>query len=448
MMFHDRVEAGRLLARRLRHLHGTDTVVVGLPRGGVPVAYEVAQALDALLDVIVVRKVGVPWQPELAMGAVGESGVTVVDSGVVAATRVDPDELAQAQAHAGSELNRRLKTLRGRRPRVPLEGRTAVVVDDGIATGSTARAACQVARAFGAARVVLAVPVAPAGVVPLLSDVADEVVCLHQPTGLQAVGQFYDDFTPTMDSEVMALLDRAAAARLGSAVGTAADDPSWVDEDVAVTARGRELTGRLTVPPGARGLVVFAHGSGSSRHSPRNRYVARILHQASLGTLLFDLLTADEEIDRTNVFDIDLLAGRLRDVVDRVRRQQGVADLPVGLFGAGTGAAAALWAAADPRMDIAAIVSRGGRPDLAGPRLNEVRAPTLLIVGADDDLVLELNRQAQLHLRCPSQLAVVPGAGHLFEEPGTLRAAATLAAQWCGYYLAGRLRAAPVQIRG
>jgi putative phosphoribosyl transferase len=443
MMFHDRVEAGRLLAHRLRHLRGTDTVVVGLPRGGVPVAYEVAQSLDAPLDVIVVRKVGVPWQPELAMGAVGEGGVTIVDSGVVAVTGVDPDELAQAQARAGSELNQQVKTLRGGRPRVALDGRTAVVIDDGIATGSTARAACQVARAFGAARVVLAVPVAPADVVSSFSDVADEVVCLHQPTRFQAVGQFYDDFTPTTDGEVTALLDRAAAARHGSPVSTAAGDPPWVDEDVAVTAGGLELTGQLTVPPGARGLVVFAHGSGSSRHSPRNRYVARILHQARLGTLLFDLLTADEEIDRTNVFDIDLLAGRLRDVVDWVRRQQGVAGLPIGLFGASTGAATALWAAADPRMDVAAIVSRGGRPDLAGPRLSEVRAPTLLIVGGDDDLVLELNRQAQLHLRCPSQLGVVPGAGHLFEEPGTLHAAATLAARWFGYYLAARLRTAP-----
>jgi putative phosphoribosyl transferase len=446
MMFHDRVEAGRMLARRLRHLRGADTVVVGLPRGGVPVAYEVAQALDAPLDVIVVRKVGVPWQPELAMGAVGERGVTIVHPGVVAVTGLDRDELAQAEARAGSELNRRVRMLRGGRPRVALDGRIVVVVDDGIATGSTARAACQVARAFGAARVVLAVPVAPADVVSSLSDVADEVVCLHQPGGFQAVGQFYDDFTPTTDSEAVALLDRAAADRQGSPVGMVGD-PEWIDENVAVSATGVELTGRLTVPPDARGVVVFAHGSGSSRHSPRNRYVARVLHQARLGTLLFDLLTADEEIDRRAVFDIDLLAGRLRDVIDWVHRQPGIAGLPVGLFGASTGAAAALWAATDHQVDVAAIVSRGGRPDLAGPRLSEVHAPTLLIVGAEDQFVLEVNRQAQLHLRCPSQLAIVPGAGHLFEEPGTLHAAATLAGQWFGYYLAGRLRTAHSQNR-
>jgi putative phosphoribosyl transferase len=190
------------------------------------------------------------------------------------------------------------------------------------------------------------------------------------------------------------------------------------------------------VPPDARGLVVFAHGSGSSRHSPRNRYVAGILHHAGLGTLLFDLLTVDEEADRGNVFDIDLLAGRLREVVAWARRQPATADLPIGLFGASTGAAAALRAAADPTARIAAVVSRGGRPDLAGPHLRQVRAPTLLIVGGLDEVVLDLNRRAQTRLPCPNQLTVVPGATHVFDEPGTLHTAATLAAEWFTTHLA------------
>jgi hypothetical protein len=201
---------------------------------------------------------------------------------------------------------------RGDRPRVPLNGRTAVIVDDGIATGSTARAACQIARAHGAARVVLAVPVAPREAVHALSDVADEVVFLRQPVWFQAVGQFYDDFTQTGDDEVTALLDQAVrAVHSANAVAenaAAADDPPAVDDDVTVGTGELELAGRLTVPPGAPGLVLFAHGSGSSRHSPRNRYVADILHRAGLGTLLFDLLTVDEETDRGNVFDIELLA--------------------------------------------------------------------------------------------------------------------------------------------
>ncbi len=188
--------------------------------------------------------------------------------------------------------------------------------------------------------------------------------------------------------------------------------------------------GRLAIPHPATGLVVFAHGSGSSGHSPRNRYVAAVLAEAGLGTLLFDLLTPAEEADRANVFDIALLAGRLAEGTRWLRGQPGAAGLAVGYFGASTGAAAALWAAAEPGAGIAAVVSRGGRPDLAGPRLGSVRAPTLLIVGGRDDAVLGLNRQARAALGGESRLAVVPGATHLFEEPGTLAAAAGLARDW------------------
>ena len=184
------------------------------------------------------------------------------------------------------------------------------------------------------------------------------------------------------------------------------------------------------MPDDATGIVVFAHGSGSSRHSPRNRYVASVLSAAGLGTLLFDLLTVAEERDRGNVFDIDLLAGRLLEVTTWLRGEREARHARIGYFGASTGAAAALTAAAETGADVAAIVSRGGRPDLAGPRLAHVRAPTLLIVGGFDDVVLELNRAAQAQLRCENRLQIVPGATHLFEEPGTLEAAAALAEDW------------------
>ncbi|WP_239080328.1 phosphoribosyltransferase [Paractinoplanes brasiliensis] len=187
-----------------------DTVVLGLPRGGVPVAAEVAAKLHAPLDVIIVRKVGVPWQPELAMGAVGEAGTSVVNRGVVRRTGVKPDELGAAQAHARVEVQRRLQALRGDRAPVRLAGRTAIVVDDGIATGSTARAACRVARALGAARVVLASPVGSPDAVTGLADVADEVICLERPAGFGAVGQYYKDFRPTTDHEVLVLMNHAA----------------------------------------------------------------------------------------------------------------------------------------------------------------------------------------------------------------------------------------------
>ncbi|MFC5820177.1 dienelactone hydrolase family protein [Nonomuraea harbinensis] len=191
-----------------------------------------------------------------------------------------------------------------------------------------------------------------------------------------------------------------------------------------------ELSGQLVVPDGARGVVLFAHGSGSSGRSPRNRYVAAALNEAGLGTLLFDLLTPEEEYDRANVFDIELLAGRLLTATERVREHPAAANLPLGYFGASTGAAAALSAAAEPDADVAAIVSRGGRPDLAGPRLASVRAPTLLIVGGHDEQVLELNREAQRELGGESRLEIVPGATHLFEEPGALDQVADLTGSW------------------
>lgn len=196
------------------------------------------------------------------------------------------------------------------------------------------------------------------------------------------------------------------------------------------------MAGDLIVPDAAQGVVVFVHGSGSSRLSPRNRYVARVLNQAGLGTLLFDLLTPEEEADRANVFDIGLLADRLLRRTGWVREQEEAAGLPIGYFGASTGAAAALWAAAEPANTIAAIVSRGGRPDLAGDRLAAVRAPTLLIVGGRDPVVVELNEEAQRRLRAESRMIVVPGATHLFEEPGALEAVAEYARDWFATHFA------------
>lgn len=437
MTFIDRVDAGRRLGARLQHLRGDHVVVLGLPRGGVPVAYEVAKALDAPLDVIVVRKLGVPAQPELGMGAIGEDGVRIINEEVMRLAGVSDGELAEVETRERAELARRARRFRGDRPRTVLEGRTVVVVDDGVATGSTARAACRVARAQGATRVVLAVPVAPPGWEVRPGADADEFVCLDTPEPFFAIGQFYDNFDQTSDEEVIACLERAAhrAPVVATTSGTG-DDPPLRDEEVEVTAGPVRLGGHLTLPENATGVVVFAHGSGSSRRSPRNIYVADVLNEAGLATLLFDLLTVEEESDRANVFDISLLARRLVDVTSWLRTEPDMVHLPVGYFGASTGAGAALWAAAEPDADIAAVVSRGGRPDLAGPRLAEVAAPTLLIVGGRDEAVIELNRQAQAQLRCENRLDVVPGATHLFEEPGTLRAAAELARDWFTSHLA------------
>ena len=436
MEFADRTEAGRRLGAKLGHLRGEHVVVLGLPRGGVPVAAEVARALGAPFDVIVVRKLGGPFQPELAMGAIGEGGVRVVNDEVVGVLGVADEVMAEVEERERAELYRRASRFRGGRPPVHLAGRTAVVVDDGLATGSTARAACQVARAMGAARVVLAVPVAPHGWERRIGDDADECVSVVTPDAFVAIGQFYEDFSQLTDDEVTAILAAAQTANPDSE----GSDPPPAGRDVVVLAGPVALGGHLTLPPGATGMVVFAHGSGSSRFSIRNRAVAEVLNRAGLGTLLFDLLTRDEEPDRSNVFDIDLLAGRLVGATRWLRAQAEVGGLPVGYFGASTGAGAALVAAARPDADVAAVVSRGGRPDLAGPRLAEVTAPTLLIVGGHDDVVLELNRQAAAEMRCEVRLVVVPGATHLFEEPGTLAVAAEAARDWFTGHLIPTLR--------
>ena len=438
MPFVDRADAGRRLAKRLRHLRGEDAVVVGLPRGGVPVALHVALALEAPLDVIVVRKLGLPFHRELAMGAIGEGGVRILNEEVVGAAGVSAAHIADVEQRERAELDRRVRRFRQGRPPAAVAGRTVVVVDDGIATGSTARAACQVARAQGAAKVVLAVPVAPPGWTHRIGDAADECVALETPPGFAAIGQFYADFSETSDDEVVACLE-LAARRAGAAAP--AGTPSARDEEVAIPALPVSLPGHLTVPEGAAGVVLFAHGSGSSRHSPRNREVAGVLNRAGVGTLLFDLLTPAEEANRANVFDVELLAQRLALATRWLRGQPGLEDVAIGYFGASTGAAAALWAAAG-QADIAAVVSRGGRPDLAGPRLGAVHAPTLLIVGGLDGAVLELNRRALAQLRCESRLAVVPGATHLFDEPGTLAAAAALARDWFSSHLGSTARSA------
>jgi len=419
MRFRNRRDAGDQLVRRLEHLRAERPVVLGLPRGGVPVAAIVAQRLGAPLDILVVRKIGVPFHPELAMGAVGEEGVRVIDDDVVQLARVTPSELADVEAREKVEVERRAHRYRAGRAPVPIAGKTVVIVDDGIATGSTVRAAIQVARARGVARIVLAVPVASAGSARELRPQVDELVYVAAPESFYAVGQFYDDFSQTSDDDVVALL-----------AGAPGSGDSGLDQDVTIEIDGARLYGRLTVPPGARGTVLFAHGSGSSSQSPRNQLVARRLNDVGVGTLLFDLLTEDEANDRRNVFDIDLLAARLGAATHWLAAQHPEVSGSLGYFGASTGAAAALRAAADPQIDVDAVVSRGGRADLAFEHLGRVRAPTLLIVGGNDEPVLHLNRRAAEQLRCEHQLVVVRDATHLFEEPGALEAVARVAAVW------------------
>jgi putative phosphoribosyl transferase len=423
-MFQDRSDAGRRLAARLSSYPLPRPLVLGLPRGGLPVALEVAQALGAELDVLVVRKIGAPGNPEYAIGAVGEDGVVILDHAARHQLHVTSEYVDHLAAHELAEVERRVQSFRGGCRRLGIAGRNVIIVDDGLATGATAAAAVTVVRHFGAAHVTLAVPVGSDEAVERLAAMADDVVCLETPRPFYAVGQHYRDFSQVSDSEVIEILNahpRSAERPV---------DVAKVEEDVSIAFDDVRLPGRLCVPDGACGIVLFAHGSGSSRLSPRNVAVAKVLQSAGVGTLLFDLLSQDEADQRANVFDIELLAERLVQATLWLRARDDVGALPLGYFGASTGAAAALVAAAQCPEEISAVVSRGGRPDLAGPWLEKVQTPTLLIVGGHDYAVIDLNRQAQQHLRCTNLLEIVSGATHLFEEPGTLAQAARLAQSW------------------
>lgn len=421
-MFRDRTAAGCALAERLEVYRDRAPIVLALPRGGLPVAAEVARHLEAPLDVIVVRKLGLPGHEELAMGAIGEGGARVINEPLIRAAQVSNTAFAAVERRERAVLDARVRALRARHRRLDVAGRLVIVVDDGLATGATARAAIAVARQHGAAKVVLAIPVAAPDSVEELRAVADDLVAVEMPRDFAAVGQWYADFSPVNDRDVVRLLD--AAARPKPASRRVAED-----REVSIRAGAVALHGTFSTHPGSLGIVIFAHGSGSSRHSGRNVAVARVLQQSGFDTLLFDLLTEEEAGDRRNVFDVEFLAGRLRAATNWVRDQPEFQHRPVGYFGASTGAAAALVACAqDP--DIAAVVSRGGRPDLAGHHLAAVRAPTLLVVGSRDEQVLELNRLAARELRGVKQVSVVAGATHLFEEPGTLLEAARLAVAW------------------
>jgi len=415
--FRNRSHAGQLLARALQSHRDAHPLILGLPRGGVPIAWEIAHALDTDMDVLVVRKLGVPWQPEFAFGAIGENGVSMIDRNVCASVGLTDSDVDAISRREGMVLDLRVALFRGGQPMADVRHRDVIVVDDGIATGSTMLAAIAVLRKLGARKIVVATPVASIRAAESIARQVDEFVSLHTPDDFRAVGIYYDNFEQETDEHVRSLLTGYGALQV----------------HVPVTdSTGRKITlpGSLTLPPNARGIIVFAHGSGSSRFSSRNVHVARVIQKADMGTLLFDLLTDDEAADRHKVFDINLLATRLEGALDYLRSHSQWASLPIGLFGASTGAGAALVAAARRPSDVNVVVSRGGRPDLAGTSLPLVQAPTLLIVGGSDHLVIGLNEIAMQRMRCPHELRIVPGASHLFEEPGTLDQAANFASEW------------------
>jgi putative phosphoribosyl transferase len=432
-LYRDRVDAGRALARELASLAGQDDVVVlGLPRGGVAVAHEVADALRAPLDAIVARKLGVPGLREVAMGAIAEGSRSIIEDSVRWYVGVPRHIVARVAARERVELARRVQLYRGGAMR-DVRGRTVVLVDDGLASGTTLRAAAAAVRRLTPARIIAAVPVASPDHCDDVREVVDDLIALATPRPFETVAHWYDDFPSVSDVEVMRLLGRSSgdAPRLADP-----NDPDASDEtELEIPVDGSDCLGAdLGVPDEPpNGLVILAHGGGSTRHSYRNRYLAGRLRMEGWATLRVDLLTRAEQADDVAGdvrFDIARISRRLQTATEWAARTAVPGTHRTILLGASTGAAAALVTAAARPDLVAGVASRGGRVDLAGPALHLVSAPVLMVVGSADVETLQRNRDSAASIESPRRIVVVPGAGHTFDEPGTLGAAGEHIVRW------------------
>lgn len=448
--FKNRQEAGKELALHLKELKLKNPVVIALPRGGVPIGAEIARELHAEFDILNVRKVGAPSNPEYGIGAITEGGLYWLNDQAIESLGIHPKDIKPILDRELGEVNRRITTYRHDRPLLDLTDKTVILVDDGLATGVTALVAVEYLEQQAVREVILAVPVCARESAQLLKSQVKRVICLEQPERFYAVGLWYEDYSQLSDDEVTQALERHSKHKkptrsiVPSMQASTKPVSLEIDEEIQVSEDLVQLPGHLTLPSPCSGVVLFAHGSGSSRLSPRNQEVAKTLNQNQIATLLFDLLSPTEANDRTRVFDIPFLAKRLVLATRWIQRQNWYKSIPIGYFGASTGGGAALWAAADLGHEIAAVVSRGGRPDLALPRLREVIAPSLLIIGGLDEEVIEMNEYA-LDFLTVGQLIIIPNATHLFEEPGALESVAQHAAQWFkSHFVSQQMRAKKV----
>ncbi|MDT0329495.1 phosphoribosyltransferase family protein [Nocardiopsis lambiniae] len=426
--FADRSEAGRRLAERVRPFAVEDPLVLALPRGGVPVGAELARRLDADFDVLVVRKIGLPGRPELGVGAISEDGHVLYDDRALARMRVPRQALAGTVDAERVELERRRRVYRGERPAPRIAGRDCVVVDDGVATGGTARAALRMVRQAGPSQLVLAVPVASREAIAMLREEADAVVVLGVPENFRAVGEWYRDFDQLSDGHVTAIMSELG--RDHTHPGTA--------RGVRIRAGDVYLDGDLTMPAALRGAVVLAFGE--ARGDPRWRAIASMLQRAGYATLMLDLLIGDERSSVGGGAATDVLGERLSSAVTWLRRATDAASEPVGVLGSGAAAPAALVTAAHRPGDVSAVVVHGGRIDLAEPALPEVRAPVLVLLESRDSFVRELGEWARGRLGGPTDLKVMSGAEQLLQGAQEWRQVAVETLDWFDRHLPGRSR--------
>lgn len=421
--FADRSEAGHRLAERVRPYAVTDPLVLALPRGGVPVGAELARRLDADFDVLMVRKIGLPGRPETGVGAIAEDGHVFYDDLALARMRIPRQALSETVDAERSELDRRRRVYRGERPSPRIAGRDCVVVDDGIATGGTARAALRMVRQAGPAQLVLAVPVASQQAVAALRGEADALVVLSAPDNFRAVGEWYRDFDQLSDGRVTAILAEQEDARSRPEGARA----------VRVRVGDVYLDGDLTIPGALRGAVVLASGQG--RGDPRWSAIASVLQRAGYATLLLDPLTGGA---RPSAADTGVQGERLSAAVTWLRRATDAAAEPVGVVGAGSAAPAALVTAAERPGDVAAAVVHGGRIDLAEPSLPGVRAPVLVLLESGDSFVRELGEWVRGRMGAHTDLRVVPGVEQLLRGSQEWRRVAVETLEWFDRHLLRR----------
>ena len=421
--FPDRTVAGHRLAERVRAVAGAAPVVIALPGGGVAVGAELARVLHAPLDVAVVDRITLPDHPDVELGAVTEDGHVCYDDAALARLRIPRSRLSDAVADARARAAHRREAYRGSRAMPQLTDRDVVVVDDGAATGGTARAALRMVRRHRPARLVLALPVASAEAVESLRAEADRTVTLAVPDHFHSLDRWYRDFGEVAEGRVAALL--AEHRDLGESGDSR--------HRASVSAGGVELAGELVVPSVVRGTVVLASGHG--RLTPHNQAIGTVLRAAGYATLLLDLLTPTETGTDTVEVTPGMLGERLTAGVRWVRRTPPVADAPIALLGTGQAAPGALDAAGRQPGEVAAVVTHGGRVDLAGEALTRVRAPTLILVQGADSFVRELAEWTLGQLTAPTALEVVAGAEQLLHRPEEWRRVGVRAAEWFDRHL-------------